>query len=444
MEAPVRKLMHRLFQVNIFALLALSPNFVTASSGNSTNFLVIELITSLAITWAIGIIFPLLIRFVFVRNPLSRKAATWIAAINSVLLWISFRMLNIAIENPDASKGLVWIIVFFVARWIMSRGYRLSSESAAEVAEDNPTRFNGQSETDTKAGQLDSTAPSDKAYASEIPLSPPASKIQKHQVLLVLWLASSLVISSIPFVYDWNRYSTTYSQIEDVSKYPQMSDRDKSNRALDDFLSCLKEVKDETESNCFSWYTRAGGPHYGDTIYDNYYLMKGMEKDSILNGRLVEDLQSRYNSLSKECFNVNGKRIDTSKMIKEHKTFCYNEIPRYFKLIEKEYSFAGFWQRQGGEMVLFVPVTFSALIYLFFSIGYIPNFPHKGWKRLSLVTAGICSISATAYGLSSYNGIFGIDGWPLVFIGLGLYPAFFWFMCGAISLKAWVKEGFAS
>ncbi len=95
--------------------------------------LIITLVISFLITWASGLAPPLLTRYVFVRRPLSRKAATWIAASCSVLFWFAFQALNYSV-GEKAGSGVVWIIVFFVARWIMSRGYKQVEVTRALVS----------------------------------------------------------------------------------------------------------------------------------------------------------------------------------------------------------------------------------------------------------------------------------------------------------------------
>jgi hypothetical protein len=84
--------------------------------------LILTFLVSFVITWGVGLTPPLVVRYAIVRRPLSRKNASWIAAGFSAFFWIAFLLLNHALgEKPG--RGVVWIIMFFVARWIMSRGY---------------------------------------------------------------------------------------------------------------------------------------------------------------------------------------------------------------------------------------------------------------------------------------------------------------------------------
>jgi hypothetical protein len=78
-------------------------------------------VASLVITWSLGITPPLLVRYALVRRPLSKRAASWLAAGFSAFFWIAFLSLNHALDQKPGT-GAVWVIMFFVARWIMSRG----------------------------------------------------------------------------------------------------------------------------------------------------------------------------------------------------------------------------------------------------------------------------------------------------------------------------------
>lgn len=107
-----------------------APDMPTSSLAPSSSslpyddpsLLIMTLVVSFIVTWALGLTPPLLIRYAFVRRPLTKKAASWIAAGFSAFFWMAFLVLNSALgEKPGT--GVVWIIMFFVSRWIMSRGY---------------------------------------------------------------------------------------------------------------------------------------------------------------------------------------------------------------------------------------------------------------------------------------------------------------------------------
>lgn len=99
-----------------------SPSSPSLLLDSDPALLIWTLVVSFVLTWGLGLTPPLLIRYAFVRRPLSKKAASWVAAGFSAFFWMGFRLFSAALgERPGT--GFVWIIVFFVARWIMSRGY---------------------------------------------------------------------------------------------------------------------------------------------------------------------------------------------------------------------------------------------------------------------------------------------------------------------------------
>lgn len=84
--------------------------------------LVLTLLASFLITWGLGLTPSIVVRYAVVRRPLSRKSASWIAAGSSAIFWIGLSLLHHAL-GEEPGRGVVWIVIFFVARWIMSRGY---------------------------------------------------------------------------------------------------------------------------------------------------------------------------------------------------------------------------------------------------------------------------------------------------------------------------------
>lgn len=115
-----------------------ASNQARSSSSSSVPYddpslLWLTLIISFIVTWGVGLTPPVLIRYVFLRRSLSKKAASWVAAGFCAFFWMAFLLINSALgEKPGT--GVVWIIMFFVARWIMSRGY-VQSPTATEVTE---------------------------------------------------------------------------------------------------------------------------------------------------------------------------------------------------------------------------------------------------------------------------------------------------------------------
>jgi hypothetical protein len=115
----------------------LQPSNVVPSSSSSMlpyddhQLLTLTLLGNLVITWSVGITPPLVIRYALIRRPLSKKAASWLAAGFSAFFWIAFLMLNHAVDQKSGT-GAVWVIMFFVARWIMSRGHTVRPATAGE------------------------------------------------------------------------------------------------------------------------------------------------------------------------------------------------------------------------------------------------------------------------------------------------------------------------
>ena len=99
-----------------------APHTTQYLAFDDQTLLIITLVVSFIVTWGVGLTAPLVIRYAIIRRPLSRKAATWIAAGSSAFLWLAFQSLHHAL-GEEPGRGFVWVLMFFVARWIMSRGY---------------------------------------------------------------------------------------------------------------------------------------------------------------------------------------------------------------------------------------------------------------------------------------------------------------------------------
>ena len=97
------------------------PRTTQSLAFDDQTLLIITLVVGFIVTWGLGLTPPLVIRYAIVRRPLSRKAASWIAAGSSAFLWVAFAALNVAL-GEEPGTGVVWFVMFFVARWIMSRG----------------------------------------------------------------------------------------------------------------------------------------------------------------------------------------------------------------------------------------------------------------------------------------------------------------------------------
>jgi hypothetical protein len=88
-----------------------------------------------------------MIRYVLLRRRLSKMAASSLAACFSVFFWVAFLLAHAALgEKPGT--GVVWVIIFFVSRWIMSREHVPAVASTA---------------TDTDGKSLKTTSPASVA-----------------------------------------------------------------------------------------------------------------------------------------------------------------------------------------------------------------------------------------------------------------------------------------
>jgi hypothetical protein len=93
------------------------PHFLPAFLGN------------ILMTWGLGLAPAVLIRYGFVGRPLRPSTASWIAGGFCAFFWILFQVTNRTFhERPGV--GAVWLLVFVVARWIMSRDVRAPAPSA--------------------------------------------------------------------------------------------------------------------------------------------------------------------------------------------------------------------------------------------------------------------------------------------------------------------------
>jgi hypothetical protein len=94
--------------------------------------LLVTIVVGFFVTWVIGLIPALLIRYAFLRRPLNRKLAFWVAAGSSAFFWVLFRSINIAAGADRPGTGFAWILVFFVARWILSKESKRPTKSTVQ------------------------------------------------------------------------------------------------------------------------------------------------------------------------------------------------------------------------------------------------------------------------------------------------------------------------
>lgn len=73
------------------------------------------------ITWSLGLTPALLIRYLLFKRPISKRGANWVAGGFSFAYFLLFRWVQL-VNDMESSSGFVWILVFWVARWILLQG----------------------------------------------------------------------------------------------------------------------------------------------------------------------------------------------------------------------------------------------------------------------------------------------------------------------------------
>ena len=107
----------------------------------------LELLSNFAVTWVIGLSPALISRYLIYKEPLPKKTANWIAAIFSISFWMIFLLIIAAAEQQRVGNGAVWVLMFFVSRWVMNRGRNdMLVARLSEVAND-PNRTTVEQET---------------------------------------------------------------------------------------------------------------------------------------------------------------------------------------------------------------------------------------------------------------------------------------------------------
>jgi hypothetical protein len=103
----------------------------TGEGGRLPIFLV-AIVLGIVVTWGISLAPVLLIRYVFVKRPLDRRKATWIAGASCGAFWFLSLAAN-AVVGEKPGSFVVWGLMFFVARWVLSRGEVDSTPAAPQV-----------------------------------------------------------------------------------------------------------------------------------------------------------------------------------------------------------------------------------------------------------------------------------------------------------------------
>ena len=96
-----------------------------------SNIALVEVLAGTVLAWGLGLAPALFARYVWVKAPLPRRSANWIAGITCATFWLAFRINNAAAEVEEGSgpQGIVWIVIFFASRWIMTREPKKSPDN---------------------------------------------------------------------------------------------------------------------------------------------------------------------------------------------------------------------------------------------------------------------------------------------------------------------------
>jgi len=90
------------------------------------------LIVSFVITWSIGLLPPVLIRYAFLKHPLAK----WPAIGTCALFWMINIVLFTAIGSKSKTHGALALIAF-VSYWILRQGTAAKTEQEKKVVSED-------------------------------------------------------------------------------------------------------------------------------------------------------------------------------------------------------------------------------------------------------------------------------------------------------------------
>lgn len=156
----------------------------------------LDLVFSFLITWVVGLAPALIARYVLVKRPLSSRSANWIAGISCGVFFFLFRIGNaLADAQPQKpSTGLVWVVIFFVSRAVMTRGVvapRDMPEAADEQTGEAPLEREGGSLINLKTSMSAEVIHSDGEGPSHLVQG---IEIYDRRVDWILWLTPVLLV----------------------------------------------------------------------------------------------------------------------------------------------------------------------------------------------------------------------------------------------------------
>lgn len=84
---------------------------------------IFESLVSVLITWTIGLLPAILVRYAIIKRPLRKSISTILSFVFCAILWVPYVIISGAFGGSK-SAGAVWILIFFVSRWLLTSGYK--------------------------------------------------------------------------------------------------------------------------------------------------------------------------------------------------------------------------------------------------------------------------------------------------------------------------------
>jgi hypothetical protein len=109
-------------------------------------------ILALVLTWTIGPMPAVLLRFAVYKRPLPARAATIYAVAISVVFWILGMSIHVATDEPGEYRGIVWFIMYGVSRWILSCRGSTQDATAPSSADGRPSAATASTAMPTASG----------------------------------------------------------------------------------------------------------------------------------------------------------------------------------------------------------------------------------------------------------------------------------------------------
>ncbi|WP_411292138.1 hypothetical protein [Sphingorhabdus sp.] len=89
----------------------------------------LDIVSGFFYTWVVGLLPAVIARYVVVKRPLSNRSSIIIALVFCIIFAIGGMFFKGFAGDPSPRFSPAWVLVFFVARWIMRR----SGDSQADL-----------------------------------------------------------------------------------------------------------------------------------------------------------------------------------------------------------------------------------------------------------------------------------------------------------------------